>query len=66
LKEEYLRKVISVWGYEFFREESNYPLSMGGWCTPENFGVRCDLLYIPNVPNYKMTAAAVASQHTEA
>jgi len=40
---EFLRRVISYWGYEFFRDEWKYPATFGGWINPSLYGVRLDL-----------------------
>jgi hypothetical protein len=60
--EFYLKKVIDFWGYEFFQGEHNYPMSCGGWFQPSVFGVRTDLLYVPNYPSEELFGASEASK----
>jgi hypothetical protein len=45
IAKEALPGLVTYWGYEFFKGEENYPMSMGGWISPHIFGVRTDLLY---------------------
>jgi len=60
LTSRYLKECVDYWGYEFFKGEEAYPLSCGGWFTPSSFGVRTDLLFIPDVPDDRLARAAYA------
>lgn len=41
--ESYKEEIISKFGYEFFPEEINYPLTFGGWFTRRILGISMDL-----------------------
>jgi hypothetical protein len=47
---KYLREIVTYWGFEFFKEEYQYPASVGGWYNESIFGVSLDLKRLEELP----------------
>jgi len=46
---DYLKDIVSFWGYEFYPGEYERPYSLGGWISPTLMGVKLDALYCDQV-----------------
>jgi hypothetical protein len=54
---EYMKDIISFWGYEFYIGEWNQPYSIGGWISPTLIGVKLDAIFVDQELTYDQRRA---------
>jgi predicted nucleic acid-binding protein len=65
--EKFLPEVVSYWGYEFFKDEYKYPISVGGWFSNKIGGVDLSLKMLDELPFKKeLCKAFEACKHNSA